>query len=99
MARHPTTCWLISSAARCRLSWVVAALRGAPGVRDLAQRSGRWLVGVGWYLAALLGPTILTLLLAAALSGRAPLAAAADNWPQFFSLILPSLAFAFIISN
>lgn len=78
---------------------VVAALRGAPGVRDLAQRSGRWRVGVGWYLVALLGPTILTLLLAAALSGRAPLAAAADNWPQFFSLILPSLAFAFIFSN
>lgn len=78
---------------------VVAALRGVPGVRDLARRSVRWRVGVGWYLLALLGPTIFTLLLATALSGRAPIVADSENWPQFFSLMLPSLAFAFILSN
>jgi membrane protease YdiL (CAAX protease family) len=78
---------------------VSAALRGTAGMRDLSQRCLRWRCGVHWYLLAFLGPTFLTLLLATALAGTAPLVAVAENWPRFFTLILPSLAFAFVVSN
>jgi membrane protease YdiL (CAAX protease family) len=78
---------------------VTAALRGRSGVRDLVQRCLRWQVGIRWYLLAALGPTFIAILLATALAGTAPLTAVAENWPKFFTLILPSLAFAFVFSN
>lgn len=78
---------------------VTAAMRGTAGVREFVQRCLRWRVGIRWYLIAILGPTVLTLLLATALAGTAPLTAVAENWPKFFTLVLPSLAFAFVLSN
>ena len=78
---------------------VTSAVRGKAGMRDLARRCLRWRVGVGWYLLALLGPTVLTLLLATGLAGTPPLSAVTENWARFFTLILPSLAFAFVLSN
>ena len=78
---------------------VTSAVRGRAGVRDLVQRCLRWRVGIGWYLLALLGPTVLTLLIAAVLAGTPPLTAVTENWTRFFTLILPSLAFAFVLSN
>ena len=65
----------------------------------LLQRCLRWRVGIGWYLLAFLGPTLLTLLLAVGLGGTPPATAIAENWPRFFTSILPSLAFAFLLSN
>lgn len=78
---------------------VTSAVRGTAGVRDLVQRCLRWRVGIGWYLLALLGPTVLTLLLAAGLAGTPPLTAVTENWARFFTVILPSLALAFVLSN
>lgn len=78
---------------------VTAALRGTAGVRELVQRCLRWRFGIRWHLLAILGPTFLTLVLATSLAGTAPLTAVAENWPKFFTLILPSLAFAFVLSN
>ena len=78
---------------------VTAALRGTAGVREFVQRCLRWRVGIRWYLLAILGPTVVTLLLAVVLAGSAPLMAVAENWPTFFTLVLPSLAFAFVLSN
>lgn len=78
---------------------VVSALRGRAGARDLVQRSLRWRVEIKWYLIALLAPTVFTVLTAFALTGRDPLAAAAKNWPVFLSGIIPSLLFAFVLSN
>src|SRR6185503_13026424 len=43
---------------------VVAALHGKDGVRDLARRSLRWRVGARWYLIALLGLPIASVLCA-----------------------------------
>jgi membrane protease YdiL (CAAX protease family) len=78
---------------------VTWAVGGGTAVRDLVQRCLRWRVGVGWYLLALLGPTVLTLLLAVGLTGAPVVTALAENWVEFFSVILPSLAFAFVLSN
>ncbi len=78
---------------------VTSAVKGRAGVRDLVQRCLRWRVGIGWYLLALLGPTVLTLLLAAGLAGTPPLTAVTENWERFFTVIMPSLAFAFVLSN
>lgn len=77
---------------------VTAAYGGGAGVRDLVRRCLQWRVGVGWYLLALLGPTLLTLVLAAVLDGSV-LNALSDNWPQLLTVVLPSLAFAFLLSN
>lgn len=77
---------------------VTAAYGGGAGVRDLVRRCLRWRVGVGWYLLALLGPALLTLVLAAALEGSV-VNALGDNWPQLLTVVLPSLAFAFLLSN
>jgi uncharacterized protein len=78
---------------------VTSAVRGRAGVRDLVHRCLHWRVGIGWFLLALLGPTVLTLLLATGLAGTPPLTAVTKNWAEFFTLILPSLAFAFVLSN
>ena len=78
---------------------VTAVLRGTAGVREFIQRCLRWRVGIGWYLLVILGPTVLTLLLATALAGTPPLTAVAENWPKFFTLVLPNFAFVFLLSN
>src|SRR5215216_6206491 len=41
---------------------VVATMHGRDGVRDLARRSLRWRTGVRWYLIALLGVPVATVL-------------------------------------
>ena len=41
---------------------VVTATHGRAGVRDLARRSLRWRVGVRWYLIALFGVPVATVL-------------------------------------
>src|SRR4051812_42819390 len=52
---------------------VMAALHGRAGVRDLARRGLRWRVGVRWYLIALLGLPLASVLCASAIYGLAPL--------------------------
>jgi uncharacterized protein len=78
---------------------VVAAIRGKTGVRDLARRSLRWRVGVRWYLIALLGLPIASVLCASVIYGFAPLNALVDNWQLLFTLILPSLLIRIVFLN
>jgi len=77
---------------------VMAAMHGRAGVRDLAQRCLRWRVGARWYLFALLGVPIATVLCASASFGLAPLNALVDKWPLLFTAVLPLLLFS-IVSN
>jgi membrane protease YdiL (CAAX protease family) len=78
---------------------VVAATHGRAGVRDLAHRSLRWRVSSQWYLVALLGLPIATLLCASALFGLAPLNALIDKWPLLFTLVVPMLLFRVVVLN
>jgi membrane protease YdiL (CAAX protease family) len=78
---------------------VVAAMHGQAGVLDLARRSLRWRVGVRWYLIALLGVPIATVLCASALFGLAPLNALVEKWELLFTVVLPQLVLLIVFFN
>jgi membrane protease YdiL (CAAX protease family) len=78
---------------------VVAAMSGKTGVRDLAHRSLRWRVGVRWYLIALLGVPVATVLCASALFGLAPLNALVEKWQLLFTVVLPQLVLLIVFFN
>lgn len=78
---------------------VVGAMDGKAGVRDLARRSLRWRVGARWYLIALLGLPIASVLCASVIYGVAPLNALVGNWQLLFTLILPSLLIRIVFLN
>jgi len=78
---------------------VVAAMHGKAGVRDLAHRSLRWRVGARWYLIALLGLPIASVLCANVIYGVAPLNALVDNWQLLFTLILPDLLIRIVLNT
>lgn len=78
---------------------VVAAMQGKAGVRDLARRSLRWRVGARWYLIALLGLPIASVLCASVIYGVAPLNALVNNWQLLFTLILPDLLIRIVFLN
>jgi membrane protease YdiL (CAAX protease family) len=74
-------------------------MHGRAGVLDLARRSLRWRVGPQWYLVALLGLPIATLLCASALFGLAPLQALVGKWQLVFTLVVPMLLFRVVVLN
>ena len=76
---------------------VTAATGGKAGVRDLLGRSLRWRVGIGWYLLALLGLPLATLLVASVFLGAAPLGALAQKWPLFFTMFLPRVLILLVL--
>jgi membrane protease YdiL (CAAX protease family) len=78
---------------------VVAVLHGKDGMRDLARRSLRWRVGARWYLIALLGLPIGSVLCASVIYGVAPLNALVNRWQLLFTLILPSLLIRIVFLN
>lgn len=78
---------------------VVAALQGKDGVRDLARRSLRWRVGAPWYLIALLGVPIGSVLCASLIYGAGILQALVNKWQYLFTLILPSLLIRIVFLN
>jgi membrane protease YdiL (CAAX protease family) len=78
---------------------VVAAMHGRAGVLDLARRSLRCRVGPQWYLVALLGLPLATVLCASVLFGLAPLQALLDKWPLLFTLVVPMLLFRVVVLN
>jgi membrane protease YdiL (CAAX protease family) len=78
---------------------VVAAIHGKAGVRDLARRSLRWRVGARWYLIALLGIPIASVVCASVIYGAAPLNALVNRWQLLFTLILPSLLIRIVFLN
>jgi uncharacterized protein len=76
---------------------VTAATGGKAGVQDLLRRCLRWRVGIHWYLLALLGLPVGTLLVASAFLDLAPLQALVEKWPLFFTMFLPSLLIAVVL--
>jgi membrane protease YdiL (CAAX protease family) len=78
---------------------VTAAKDGKAGVRDLLRRVLRWRVGVRWYLLALLGLLVVTLLGAIPFLGAAPLQALAHNWTLLFTVFLPGVLIPFLVVN
>jgi membrane protease YdiL (CAAX protease family) len=78
---------------------VVAAAHGRVGVRDLARRSLRWRVGLRWYLGALFGVPVATLLCASVLFGLAPLNALMEKWELLFTAVLPQLLLSIVFFN
>jgi uncharacterized protein len=78
---------------------VVAAMHGRTGVRDLAYRSFRWRVGVRWYLVALFGVPVATVLCASAIFGLAPLNALVEKWELLLTVVLPQLLLLILFFN
>lgn len=78
---------------------VTAAKDGREGVRDLLSRMLRWRVGVHWYLLALFGLLLATLLGAIPLLGVAPLEALAQNWYLLFTVFLWGVLIPFLHTN
>ena len=78
---------------------VVAAMHGQAGVRDLARRSLRWRVGVRWYLIALLGVPVATVLCASVIFGLAPLNALVEKWQLLLTVVLPQLVLLIVFYN
>ena len=67
---------------------VTAATDGKDGVRELLSRILRWRVGVHWYLLALFGLLVATLLGAIPFFGLAPIEELAQKWELLFTLYL-----------
>jgi uncharacterized protein len=61
---------------------VTYAQSGRAGVADLARRSVRWRVPVGWYLLALLTVPVAATLIALVIYGGRALATPAGGWPR-----------------
>jgi membrane protease YdiL (CAAX protease family) len=78
---------------------VVAAMNGQAGVLDLASRCLRWRVGVRWYLIALLGVPVATVLCASVIFGLAPLNALVEKWELLFTVVLPQLVLLILFFN
>ncbi len=78
---------------------VTAAMSGKAGLRNLLGRCLRWRVGILWYLLALLGLPLATLLVATVFLGVAPLQAFAQQWPLFFTMFLPGIFIPFVITH
>jgi uncharacterized protein len=78
---------------------VVAAMHGRAGVRDLAHRSLRWRVGLQWYLIALLGVPVASVLCASVLFGLAPLEALVEKWELLLTVVLPQLLLLIVFFN
>ena len=76
---------------------VTAATGGKAGVQDLLRRCLRWRVGIHWYLLALLGLLVATLLVASVFGGLTPLQAVVEKWPLFFTMFLPEILIAFLL--
>jgi uncharacterized protein len=76
---------------------VTAATGGKAGVRDLLSRCLRWRVGIHWYLLALFGLLVATLLVASVFLGLAPLRTLVEKWPLFFTMFLPEILIAFLL--
>jgi membrane protease YdiL (CAAX protease family) len=75
---------------------VTAATDGRGGVRDLLSRCLRWRVSIRWYLLALLGLLIATLLVASLFLGLSLFETLARKWSLFFSVFLPEVLVPFV---
>jgi uncharacterized protein len=78
---------------------VVAAISGKTGVQDLARRSLRWRVGVRWYLVALFGVPVASVLCASVIFGPAPLDALVEKRELLLTMVLPKLVLLILFFN
>src|SRR5215204_721190 len=75
---------------------VTAATGGRGGVQDLLSRCLRWRVSFRWYLIALLGLLVATLLVDSVFLGFSLLETLARRWALFFSAFLPEVLVPFV---
>jgi membrane protease YdiL (CAAX protease family) len=75
---------------------VTAATGGKAGVRNLLHRCLRWRVGIGWYLIALFGLPLATLLVASVFLGLTPFEALVQKRQLLFTLFLPEVLVPFV---
>ena len=68
-------------------------------MRDLLRRMLRWRVGVHWYLLALFGLLVVTLLVAIPFLGVLPLEALAQNWSLLFTVFLQGILIPLVLVN
>jgi uncharacterized protein len=78
---------------------VVAAMHGRVGVQDLARRSLRWRVSVRWYLFALFGVPVATVMCASVIFGLEPLNALVNKWELLLTVVLPQLVLLILFFN
>lgn len=78
---------------------VTAIVGGRAAVDALIRRCLRWRVPVRWYVVALLGMPVLTLVGAVAFYGLAPLGALAANWELLLTSFLPTMALMILLYN
>jgi uncharacterized protein len=78
---------------------VTSLVSGRAGVRDLARRSFRWRVPLGWYAISLLVPPMVLLVFVTIIYGLAPLHALGQNWRLLFTSFLPALAVMVVLNN
>ncbi len=78
---------------------VTAATSGKEGVRELLGRIFRWRVGAHWYLFALFGLLVVSLLGTIPFTGVAPLEALAKDWTLLFTVYLPGILVPFVLVN
>ena len=75
---------------------VTAATGGKSGVRDLLSRWLRWRVRLHWYLVALFGLLVATVLIGGVFPGLEPVNALLEKWPLLFTLFLPEVLIPFV---
>lgn len=75
---------------------VTVATGGKSGVRNLLSRWLRWRVGLRWYLMAIFGLLVATVLVGGVLPGLAPVHALVEKWPLLFTLFLPEVLVPFV---
>ena len=78
---------------------VTAATGGRAGVRDLLSRCLRWRVGFHWYLVALFGLLVATVLGAIPFLGAVLLEAFTQNWGLLFTVFLPGVLVPLVLVN
>lgn len=78
---------------------VTAATEGKAGVHTLLQRCLRWRVSIQWYLIALLGIFVCTLVIAIPFVGLASLQTVAQKWTLFFTVLLPGTLLPLLHTN
>lgn len=98
---YDTSLWAPITGLACAFAAfsVVSATHGWAGVRELANRSLRWRVGIEWYFAAVLALPVAVLLIASAIFVLDPLSALVDKWTLLFTLVLPQFLFRLAVLN
>jgi uncharacterized protein len=70
---------------------VTTVLEGKPGVKAFLRRYVQWRVGLRWYLVALFGYLLVSLVAMTFILGAEPWLHTAREWPKLFTTFLPAV--------